>query len=106
MTTFGLLLILYKPAEGLGRLMLSSVKYSPRLKLVLVMIVLPVIFNGMQFWLTDNIIKSKAQDEGYTKLPSDEEKHSNSDFMTGINTLTPGTNIENQTETKIHVAEK
>ena len=37
----------------------KPLSYNPKLKLVIVMIGCPVLFNLMQFWLIDNIIKRK-----------------------------------------------
>mmetsp|Transcript_29966 Transcript_29966/g.34341 ORF Transcript_29966/g.34341 Transcript_29966/m.34341 type:complete len:88 (-) Transcript_29966:20-283(-) len=36
-------------------------KNYPDLKLVLIMIVVPIILNSIQFWLQDNILKGKKE---------------------------------------------
>lgn len=40
--------------------MLLPFKDNLQLKFIFVMIIYPLIFTGMQFWITDNIIKKKS----------------------------------------------
>jgi hypothetical protein len=58
-TALGIILIFYQLLEHLGIMLLTPFKNDPKLKLIFVMIIFPVIFNIIQFWFTDNVIKSK-----------------------------------------------
>lgn len=51
--------------------MLLPFKDNIRLKFVFVMIIYPLIFTGMQFWITDNIIKKKSEREENKKSAND-----------------------------------
>jgi hypothetical protein len=62
LTTIGLLLIFSKLIENVGKMILAPVSLSPKLKLVLVMIIFPLFFNILQFWITDNFIKMQQED--------------------------------------------
>ena len=44
--------------EELAKIAIIPFKNNPKVKLVFVMIIFPVIFNALCFWITDNIIKS------------------------------------------------
>lgn len=46
--------------ESFGNTILSPFKNNGRLKLVVVMILIPFILNSINFWLIDNILKLKA----------------------------------------------
>lgn len=47
--------------EFVGWAVLFPVKDSPKIKLVLVMVVCPVTLNSIQFWVTDNFLKLKKE---------------------------------------------
>lgn len=64
LTVFSILLIFYKIVENFGKLVLAPMKTNPKVKLVMVMIVIPTFFNILQFWFTDNFIKRKDKDSG------------------------------------------
>lgn len=57
MTSFGIVLIFFNAFQSLGIFLLQDFKGEPKLKLVFVMIVIPMIFNTLQFWITDNFIQ-------------------------------------------------
>ncbi len=57
-TTTGILMLFYRVVEQIGKFILNPVKGDPKLKLIFVMIIFPTVFNIMQFWFTDNFIKS------------------------------------------------
>jgi hypothetical protein len=57
LTMIGLIFIFYNLFEKVGSTILEPVKYNPKMKLIFVMIIFPIIFNIIQFWFTDNFIK-------------------------------------------------
>ena len=47
--------------ENLSDILLGWLKKYPDLKLVLIMIIVPIILNSIQFWIQDNILKGKKK---------------------------------------------
>jgi hypothetical protein len=86
LSTLSLLLIFSKWVEPFGKMLLNPVKDDPKLKLIFVMMIFPTIFNVLQFWFTDNIIKNKVHDKGM--LTQNEN----------LNKSLPGAQINNQNE--------
>jgi hypothetical protein len=61
----------------MGERLLGQLENNPKLELIIVMLVFPLIMNIFQFWLTDQFIKDNRGyigDEGYVNLmlPEDE----------------------------------
>ena len=54
---FGLNRLCKVPFEAFGNFVLTPFKFNDKLELIMVMIVFPVIFNVIQFWVFDNILK-------------------------------------------------
>jgi hypothetical protein len=96
LTVLGILLIFYKFVENVGKLILSPIKSNPKIKLVVVMIILPTLFNIIQLWFTDNFIKiqtdvkenidennknkidgSEVIQQGYTQIPTNDLEKNN-----------------------------
>ena len=50
-------IIYHKPIVRTGELFLSKLEGHPQLELVVVMVVIPVTFNSIQFWVQDNFLK-------------------------------------------------
>lgn len=50
-------LILADALEAFGNFVLYPVRNHGRIKLVIVMVIIPVLLNSMQFWIQDNILK-------------------------------------------------
>jgi hypothetical protein len=48
--------------ENLGNTILSPLKYHGHLKLVVVMILVPLVLNAINFWIIDNILKFKEEE--------------------------------------------
>lgn len=48
-----------QPLNDIGRWILSPVSHNYTLELAVIMIVFPLLFNIMQFWIQDNILKGK-----------------------------------------------
>ena len=48
--------------EDFGNTILSPFKNNGKLKLVMVMILIPLILNAINFWVIDNILKLKADE--------------------------------------------
>ncbi|KAI8380567.1 vacuolar membrane protein-domain-containing protein [Choanephora cucurbitarum] len=66
--------LIYSPwLVKLGELALSWTKDQPRLQLVFVMLIFPLIMNALQFWLTDTILKVQ-----HNLRPANNESKSNS----------------------------
>lgn len=55
-----LLIVSSKFIEAAGVIMLLPFRNNIKLKFVFVMIIYPMIFTSMQFWITDNIIKKSS----------------------------------------------
>lgn len=55
--SLGIVLFFATYFQALGVFLLKGFKGNPKLKLVFVMIVIPVFFNTLQFWITDNFIQ-------------------------------------------------
>ena len=47
----------HKPIVRIGEDILSTLEGSPQLELVVVMIVIPVTFNTIQYWVSDTFLK-------------------------------------------------
>lgn len=47
--------------ETVTTVMLGWMNIYPRIKLLLIMVVIPFIFNSIQFWIQDNILKANKQ---------------------------------------------
>ena len=45
--------------DDFGRWFLGPVSHNNTLELIIVMIILPLLFNIIQFWVQDNILKGK-----------------------------------------------
>lgn len=52
------MLLLSTPLELIGNWLLGWLNGYPELKLVSIMVVIPFIFNAIQFWIQDNILKA------------------------------------------------
>jgi len=52
-----------------AKFLLSSLKENIHLKLVVVVIIIPTICNGIQFWITDNFLKKEG-----IKINSEEQE--------------------------------
>jgi len=50
-------IIYHKPIVRIGELFLANLAGNPQLELVVVMIIIPVSFNSIQFWVQDNFLK-------------------------------------------------
>jgi hypothetical protein len=49
--------------EKFGNTLLSPLKNNGKLKLIVVMVIVPVILNALNFWIIDNILKFKPERE-------------------------------------------
>ena len=54
--------IFYQQSKLIGILLLQYFRNSPKLKLIFVMIIFPITFSTIQFWVTDNFIKKKEDE--------------------------------------------
>lgn len=63
----GFVLIFSGYFEALGYFILKGFKGKPKLKLAFVMIIFPLIFNTLQFWVTDSFIQRHTDEEVITK---------------------------------------
>jgi magnesium-transporting ATPase (P-type) len=61
MSSLAVVLIFFSAFQSLGIFLLQQFKGNPKLKLIFVMIVFPLIFNTLQFWITDNFIQEKVE---------------------------------------------
>jgi hypothetical protein len=68
LTSFGIVLIFFTSFQSFGIFLLKDFKGNPKLKLVFVMIVIPMIFNTLQFWITDNFIQRHTISEDENPL--------------------------------------
>ncbi len=50
-------LLLNKPLNAISEFLLGWVQPYPNVELVLVIIIIPVIMNGLAFWIQDNFLK-------------------------------------------------
>jgi hypothetical protein len=50
------------PLNSFGDMCLSTLKPYPRLELIMVMVVVPVILNSLMFWITDSYLKHTLKD--------------------------------------------
>jgi hypothetical protein len=62
-----LIAIANSPLEVVGNAILNSLLYYPKLKLMIVMVIVPLIMNALQFWLIDNILKFKPKNDNQRK---------------------------------------
>lgn len=53
--------LLYYNLEILTTVLFGWLNIYPNLKLILIMVLLPLIFNSLQFWIQDNILKSDKE---------------------------------------------
>lgn len=61
-----LLVIFSKYIDELAKILLKPLTGNPKLKLIFVMIIFPIVFNSLQFWITDNIIKSEKIENDFS----------------------------------------
>ena len=47
--------------ETISNVLLGWLNMYPNIKLVLIMMIIPLIFNAIQFWIQDNILKAKKE---------------------------------------------
>ncbi len=47
--------------ENVGFYLLQSIAVYPKLELIVVMVIVPLIMNVIQFWLVDNILKESDE---------------------------------------------
>lgn len=50
-------IIYHRPIVKMGEFFLAKLDGNPQLELVVVMVVIPVSFNSIQFWVQDNFLK-------------------------------------------------
>lgn len=62
----GIVLIFSGYFEAMGYFILKGFKGKPKLKLAFVMIIFPLIFNTLQFWVTDSFIQRHTDEEVIT----------------------------------------
>jgi hypothetical protein len=60
--------------EKFGNTLLSPFSSNGKLKLIVVMVIFPVILNALNFWIIDNILKFKPDNETDGDLISVYEK--------------------------------
>lgn len=54
--------LIFAPAlELTSNVLLGWLNMYPNVKLLLIMMLIPLIFNGLQFWIQDNILKAKKE---------------------------------------------
>jgi len=58
--------------EIIGVILLLPFENNPKVKLIFVMIIYPLTFTAIQFWITDNIIK--YTDENHIRKNEDKKK--------------------------------
>ena len=83
---FGVQKVFAPNLELIGRFILSPVAAMPRLKLLIIMVIIPVILNSCQFWVQDNFLKAK---EETTRMVFEKRKR---EFLRRRNSLTVGMN--------------
>lgn len=72
--------------EMVSNTLLGWLNIYPDIKLILIMIIIPVIFNGVQFWVQDNILKAnQAATRQFQSLSMMERKKSLTLTHTGDN---------------------
>lgn len=54
--------------------MLLPFRYNIKVKFIFVMIIYPMIFTALQFWVTDNIIKYSENNESIKNLSENNDK--------------------------------
>ncbi|MCQ2821752.1 MAG: STIMATE family protein [archaeon] len=92
---FGLNKLCKVPFEAVGNLVLKPFTFDDRVELVMVMIVFPVIFNIIQFWVFDEILKfSPAGDQSNDLIIHAMKDENEADFMERISENLDGKNDE------------
>ena len=99
LTSLGIILILFNVFQTFGIWLLAPFKGKPKLKLVWVMIILPMIFNTLQFWITDNFIARNT-------VSIDEEPNLTKDQLDKLSTYTKNTNKSNNSAEENNKKEK
>jgi hypothetical protein len=96
-TTTGILMLFYRAVEFVGKFILKPVKGDPKLKLIFVMIIFPTIFNIMQFWFTDNFIKSSKVyvEENPEEINKERDLETGKEGMKTVSTISTTANTEN-----------
>lgn len=72
-TLAALQLVLNKALESIGSAVLTPFKEEPKLKLVMVMVIFPVILNSIQFWVQDNFLKLKKEVYPQLEIPQNNQ---------------------------------
>ena len=56
---FGVMWLTHELLNTVGEAIFSPLVPYPRLELVLIMVVIPVIMNSFQYWITDSFLKKR-----------------------------------------------
>jgi len=70
---FGFEVVWYRPIATFGTLVLSVFDGYPRLELIVVMVIIPVTFNSMLYWVTDFFLKGDKHIENRKSKQEKEE---------------------------------
>ena len=59
----GIMWLLHSPLNSLGEAIFAPIEPYPKVELVVVMVVVPLIMNSFQYWVTDSFLKKKNENE-------------------------------------------
>jgi len=63
--------------ELIAYILIGWLKHYPRIKLILIMVIVPFLLNVFQFWIQDNFLKAKkSRNVEFSKLLSLKQRHS------------------------------
>jgi hypothetical protein len=72
-TMIGVMIMIRVPLDWVGEAILSPLKPFPKVELIFVMVIVPIIVNGIMFWVTDSYLKFE-EDERLPPLMKDSQK--------------------------------
>lgn len=81
LTNIGIILIFSVVLQESAKFILYSLNDNIHLKLVIVMIIIPTISNGIQFWITDNFLKKDI-----TNIATDNEQQKKDETLPSFDT--------------------
>ncbi len=72
---FAIELALTQPLTKFAQLILGWIEAYPTLELIVVIVIVPVVMNGLAFWVQDNFIMKKEKDEEEAVLLDEKNKN-------------------------------
>lgn len=80
--SLGLVVLCYNVFNELGEILLRPLTATPKLKLIFVMLICPIVLNVLQFWFTDSFLQmnQEIKEKDYFYAPTAKDDYQTIDF--------------------------